>query len=35
VVNGVRKWQIEPTRFAGGHGSVSDYQPLEKLVTGQ
>jgi len=35
VVSGVQKWGIEPARFAGGHGSVADYQPLAKLVTGQ
>ncbi len=32
VVAGVKKWGIEPTRFAGGHGSVGDYAPLAKLA---
>jgi hypothetical protein len=32
VVNAVKKAGIQPARFAGGHGSVDDYQKLEKLM---
>ena len=32
VVNIVRKAGIQPERFAGGHGSTADYQPLVRLV---
>ncbi len=32
VVNAVKKAGIQPERFAGGHGSVDDYQKLEKLM---
>jgi len=32
VVNTVKKAGIQPERFAGGHGSVDDYQKLEKLM---
>jgi glyoxylase-like metal-dependent hydrolase (beta-lactamase superfamily II) len=32
VVNTVKRTGIEPTRFAGGHGSVADYAPLAKLA---
>jgi glyoxylase-like metal-dependent hydrolase (beta-lactamase superfamily II) len=32
VVAAVRKAGIQPERFAGGHGSVDDYQKLEKLM---
>ena len=31
LVAGVKKAGIEPTRFAGGHGSVADYAPLAAL----
>ena len=33
VVAGVRKYGIEPARFAGGHGSVGDFAPLRKLAS--
>ena len=32
VVNAVKKAGIQPERFAGGHGSIDDYQKLEKLM---
>jgi glyoxylase-like metal-dependent hydrolase (beta-lactamase superfamily II) len=32
VVNAVKKAGIQPERFAGGHGSVDEYQKLEKLM---
>ena len=32
VVSAVKKAGIQPERFAGGHGSVDDYQKLEKLM---
>jgi glyoxylase-like metal-dependent hydrolase (beta-lactamase superfamily II) len=32
VVNTVKKAGIQPERFAGGHGSVDEYQKLEKLM---
>jgi len=32
VVNGVKKWNLEPERFAGGHGSVGEYAGLAKLA---
>ena len=32
VVRTVQRAGIEPTRFAGGHGSVADYAPLAKLA---
>jgi glyoxylase-like metal-dependent hydrolase (beta-lactamase superfamily II) len=32
VVNGVKKWNLDPERFAGGHGSVGDYAGLAKLA---
>jgi glyoxylase-like metal-dependent hydrolase (beta-lactamase superfamily II) len=32
VVNTVKRAGLEPERFAGGHGSVADYQGLVKLV---
>ncbi len=31
IINGVKKYGITPTRFAGGHGSVADYAPLAAL----
>ncbi|HXM83074.1 MAG TPA: MBL fold metallo-hydrolase [Burkholderiales bacterium] len=31
VTAGVKKAGIEPARFAGGHGSVGDFAPLQKL----
>jgi glyoxylase-like metal-dependent hydrolase (beta-lactamase superfamily II) len=31
VVAGVKKAGIQPTRFAGGHGSTADYAPLAAL----
>ncbi|ROZ74965.1 MBL fold metallo-hydrolase [Ramlibacter sp. WS9] len=33
VVNGVKKAGIAPVRFAGGHGSIAPYAPLEALAT--
>jgi glyoxylase-like metal-dependent hydrolase (beta-lactamase superfamily II) len=32
VVSAVKKAGIQPERFAGGHGSVDEYQKLEKLM---
>jgi hypothetical protein len=32
VVNGVKKWNLQPERFAGGHGSVGEYAGLAKLA---
>ena len=32
VVNAVRQNGLQPERFAGGHGSASDYAPLTRLV---
>jgi hypothetical protein len=32
VVNGVKKWNLEPERFAGGHGSVGPYPELARLA---
>src|SRR5688572_22093722 len=32
VVNTVKRAGLEPERFAGGHGTVADYQTLVKLV---
>ena len=32
LVSAVKKAGIHPERFAGGHGSVDDYQKLEKLM---
>jgi glyoxylase-like metal-dependent hydrolase (beta-lactamase superfamily II) len=32
VVNTVKRAGLEPERFAGGHGTVADYQNLVKLV---
>ena len=32
VVNTVKRAGLEPERFAGGHGSVSDYQSLARLA---
>lgn len=32
LVNGVKKAGIAPARFAGGHGSVAPYAPLEALA---
>jgi glyoxylase-like metal-dependent hydrolase (beta-lactamase superfamily II) len=32
VVAGVKKWGLEPERFAAGHGSSGPYEPLAKLV---
>jgi hypothetical protein len=32
VVNGVKKVGIAPLKFAGGHGSTSDYAPLAALA---
>jgi len=32
VAAGVKKAGIEPARFAGGHGSVGDFAPLQKLA---
>jgi len=32
VVNAAKKTGIQPERFAGGHGSVDEYQKLEKLM---
>ena len=32
VVNAVRKYGIQPERFAGGHGGVADYAPLARLA---
>ena len=32
LVNGVKKYGIAPEKFAGGHGAVADYAPLEKLA---
>jgi len=32
LVSAVKKAGIQPERFAGGHGSVDDYQKLEKLM---
>lgn len=32
VVDAVRKAGVQPTRFAGGHGSVGDYAPLAALA---
>jgi glyoxylase-like metal-dependent hydrolase (beta-lactamase superfamily II) len=31
IIAGVKKYEITPTRFAGGHGSVADYAPLAAL----
>ena len=31
IINGVKKYGITPTKFAGGHGSVADYAPLAAL----
>jgi glyoxylase-like metal-dependent hydrolase (beta-lactamase superfamily II) len=33
VVNTVKRAGLEPERFAGGHGTVADYQMLVKLVS--
>jgi len=35
LVNGTKKWGINPERFAPGHGSVAPYAPLVKLVEGK
>jgi hypothetical protein len=32
VVNGVKKAGLQPVRFAGGHGAVGEYPPLEALA---
>jgi glyoxylase-like metal-dependent hydrolase (beta-lactamase superfamily II) len=32
VVNGVKKWHLDPERFAGGHGAVGEYAGLAKLA---
>jgi glyoxylase-like metal-dependent hydrolase (beta-lactamase superfamily II) len=32
VVNTVKKWGLEPERFAGGHGSTAEYASLTRLV---
>ena len=32
VATAVKKAGIEPARFAGGHGSVGDFAPLQKLA---
>jgi glyoxylase-like metal-dependent hydrolase (beta-lactamase superfamily II) len=32
VVNGVKKWNLDPERFAGGHGAVGEYAGLAKLA---
>jgi hypothetical protein len=32
VVNGVKKWNLAPERFAGGHGAVGEYAGLAKLA---
>ena len=32
VVNAVKKADIQPERFIGGHGSVSDYASLARLA---
>lgn len=32
VVNTVKRAGLEPERFAGGHGSIADYQSLTRLV---
>jgi glyoxylase-like metal-dependent hydrolase (beta-lactamase superfamily II) len=32
VVNGVKKAGLQPARFAGGHGAVGEYPPLEALA---
>jgi glyoxylase-like metal-dependent hydrolase (beta-lactamase superfamily II) len=32
VVNAVNKHGLQPERFAGGHGSIADYQALARLV---
>jgi glyoxylase-like metal-dependent hydrolase (beta-lactamase superfamily II) len=34
VVNGVKKWNLDPERFAGGHGSIGAYSPLLKVAEG-
>ena len=31
IINGVKKYGITPTKFAGGHGSTADYAPLAAL----
>jgi len=33
VAAAVKKAGIEPARFAGGHGSVGDFAPLQKLAS--
>ena len=35
VVNGTKKWGIEPERFAHGHGSPAPFAPLLKLAAGE
>jgi len=32
VVSGVKKYNLDPEQFAGGHGSVGEYAPLAKLA---
>ena len=32
VVNAVKKANIQPERFAGGHGSTADYASLARLA---
>jgi hypothetical protein len=32
VVNTVKRAGLQPERFAGGHGSVDEYQKLTRLV---
>ena len=34
VVETVKKYELAPERFAGGHGSSAPYEPLAKLVGG-
>src|SRR5688572_32979650 len=34
LVQGTKKWGINPARFAPGHGAPADYAPLVKLVEG-
>jgi glyoxylase-like metal-dependent hydrolase (beta-lactamase superfamily II) len=32
VVNGVKRWNLDPERFAGGHGSIGSFPELSRVA---